>query len=149
MLIYEVICKSYDRRYVLFRTKDQLKAESFCAVYNKYHNNIFDEGAIIKIIDTARMERDADELLKKFKFMTEVQILDGEIVSCKPVFVNDERIKLNDAISSLSEGVKLFFDIKDDLDEDKIWNRYEIFKKELAAREKNNSDTVDNAGISD
>ena len=146
MLIYEVISKSYNGHHIFFRTKDKLKAESFCGVYNKYHNNIFDEGATINVVDTARIEQQTDKFLQQFRFMTEVQILDEKIVSCRPVFVDDSRIKLNDAVSSLSEGVKLFFDITEDVTEDKIWARYE----ELKSNDKeNNSGIADNSGTAD
>ena len=125
MLIYEIVCKNRER-HILFRTKDYLKAETFCDVYNKYHNGIFDEGAIINIIDTSKIESAADKFINNFKFMTEVDISDDKITAVKPVFVDDSRIKMNDAVNSLSEGTKLFFDITDDIDEEKIWAAYEV-----------------------
>lgn len=123
MLIYEVISKNQSRN-VLFRTKDYKKAETFCDIYNKYHNDIFDEGVIINVIDTSKIERDADTFIDNFKFMAEVTISNG-IISVKPVFVDDTRIKMNIAVNSLSQCTKLFFDITDDIDKDKILAAYE------------------------
>lgn len=124
MFIYEVICKN-QARHILFRTKNYEKAETFCDVYNKYHNDIFDDGVILNVIDTSKIDKAANAFIDKFKFMTEVDIIDGEIATVKPVFVDDSRVKMVDAVNSLSEGTKLFFDITADIDNDTIWAAYE------------------------
>lgn len=125
MIIYEIVCDNYQNKYVLFRTKDKFKADAFCDVYNKYHNDIFDRGVKINTIDTNQIERHADKLISRFKFVNEVKINDGEIESIKPVYVDDNRIAANDFAQSLSEGTTLFFDITDDLTAEKIWAKFD------------------------
>ena len=127
MLIYEVFCKDYDSGYVLFRTKDSRKAETFCDVYNKYHAAVFDRAAIVKIIDTSKIEKHADETIKSFKFMTEVKVdkSSGEVLSIKPVYINDQRIQAAELSSALSESVTLYFDVKKDVTEQMIKSAYE------------------------
>lgn len=125
MFIYEIVCESYHNQYVLFRTKDKFKADAFCDVYNKYHNDIFDSGVKINTIDTNQIERQADKIISRFKFVNEVKILDGEIESIKPVYVDDNRIAANDFAQSLCEGTTLFFDITDDLTADKIFAKFD------------------------
>ena len=117
MLIYEVVCRDYNSNYVLFRTKDSNKAESFCDVYNKYHAAVFDNSAIVKVIDTSKIEKLADETINQFKFMTEVKIdkASGEVLSKKPVFVDDKRIAAAKLSSPLSQVLTLYFDITSDL----------------------------------
>ncbi len=148
MLIYELLCTDYGSNYVLFRTKDSTKAENFCNVYNRYHTKIFDNDAKIRVIDTSRIDRDADKALAGFRFMTEVKVVDGEIKSCKPVFVNDARINAAKLVEPLSEGVTFYYEITDDVSDAQILERYEkIVKERGAVDKKNNSDNADNAGI--
>lgn len=125
-MIYEIVCKTDQTRYVLFRTKNYDKAEAFCDIYNHYHNNIFDNGVIINTVDVSKIEKHADSIINKFKFMTEVDIADNEITEIKPVFIDNDRIKANIAVNELSANTRLFFDITDDIDEDKIWAAYEV-----------------------
>jgi len=141
MLIFEVVCRDYDAGYVLFRTKNSKKAETFCNVYNKYHTAIFDSAAIIKVIDTARIEKDAEEMIKSFEFKTEVRVnKDGEVLSKKPVYINEKRIQAANLGASLSDTIKLYFDIKKDVTDAMIKSAYEKAVK-LIDTENNPVDT--------
>lgn len=143
MLIYEVVCRDFYSNYVLFRTKDSVKAETFCDVYNKYHAAVFDRSAIVNVIDTSKIEKLADETINQFKFMTEVKIdkESGEVLSRKPVFVDDKRIAAAQLSSPLSQVLTLFFDITSDFSDSLLK------AKAVAELEENYSDSADIVGV--